>query len=104
MTQVTVYSSNHYENNTFRYMVANDETTGLKCFLERKGYKTGRYVPELRGIENTKNGYLSKNILHAEPFQAQDVHEAKEKFLELLDKHIASLTAIREAINNHHFE
>lgn len=101
---VNISTSFYEHNKTLCYLTAYDPNSRMRCYLERKGHKTNKYHVELRGIENTKNGYLSKNILHAAPFQAENIEEAKQKLLAVLDEHIASLNAIREAIDNHHFE
>ncbi len=97
-------NTGYYENKTLCYMNAYDLRSRMTFCLERKGHKTNKYHIELRGVENTRNEYTSGNILHVKPFQAKNAQEAKQKLLAAVDEHIASLNAIRDAIDNHHFE
>lgn len=105
MTQLEPFTGLYrYDNQTINcaessgcYNAANYST--LTFGIERKGYKTNKYWPYMKAVQNTRAKYWTSNFLHAEPFIADTEQEAKRKLLALLDNHISDLQKMRDSID-----
>lgn len=101
--QEPCFNKTDYSDSSLCYFYIKDDSraSSVYCSIERRGHKTNKYWLNLLCKRKTRGTYECGNLLDTDYIIADSPTEAKEHLVESLDRYIAKLQSIKQAIQNY---